>query len=151
MPHPRCPASSHPLHPMGSDCGHCISQMPWPGQQPGSGDETPVQGGRAVPLLCISLVGGSHTPTGTPLGSSCCPNSGAALASGGDLSLGGITCPLLFLSPFLQSCHINTLDSPAILLKSISCIPGTSLLGQRLRLCLPMQGGCGLHLWSCGQ
>lgn len=29
---------------MGSDCGHCVSQTPWPGQQPGSGEETPGAG-----------------------------------------------------------------------------------------------------------
>ena len=74
----------------------------------------------------------------------CCPNSGAAVASCGDLSLGGITYPFLFLLPFLKSCHRNTLDSPETLLKSISCIPGTSLLGQGLRLSLPVQGRVGL-------
>ena len=43
---------------MGSDCEHCVSQTPWPGQQPGSGEETLVQGSREALWLCVSLVGG---------------------------------------------------------------------------------------------
>lgn len=141
---PRVPGHLPPSAPlMGSDCGHCVSQTPWRGSsQVWRGDPCAGWQGGATAL---HDPGGQvpHTPR-TPLGSFCCPNSRGR----GDLSLGGITYPLLFLSPFLQSCHRNTLDSPAILLKSISCIPGTSLLGQRLRLCPASSAGAGFHL--CG-
>ena len=105
-----------------------------------------MQGSREAPRLCMSLAGRGS-------GSFCCPNSGAAVASCGDPSLGGITYPFLFLSPFLKSCHRNTLGSPETLLKSISCIPGTSLLGQGLRLFLPVQGvwARSLVLWPINQ